>query len=901
MRWRPPVAGTLRADTLSIGLLLLAPTLVLVIPAVLGHPLMPGDDLIENFPLRVLVGDLLRHGELPTWNPYIWSGTPLLADFNSGAAYPLTWLFALLPAGAAWVINELAVYWAAGIGLYLWCRSRRLHPVAAGLSAVTFAFAGAMAPQLVHLGLVVGMSWVPWLLLAFDGLIAASTGRSRLRWTVGLAVLAALIVLSGEPRAVTDALVIALPYGGWRLVQVGRRRWAGVLGPVLLAVVLAMLLAAVQLVPGLEFLARSQRSAQTFALFASGSLPAPWLLLLVVPELLGGSGSFGTPFFAPYLLTEVSGYVGLLPLSAGLIFLLRLVRRRPGWRDWGVWVVLAVLGCLLAVGGNSPLGPLLAHIPLYGGQRLQSRNILITDLALAVLFGYWVDELVRAGVRRTESWPLRLVSIAPMALSVGCLALAVTWRSGFVRWLELPPGAGRALASMVPSLVVSALLAVVLAAVVLWVTRLPRCRRIALLSTVVAVDLLGYLLMIVVDVSGRIPSTASTAPPGTTRPVSTAARHAPVATPSGRFAIYDPQLIGQGLLNTLGQPDLNVLTGRPSVQGYTSLVGARYAQATGTHAANGQGQDTLSPAALAAGVFDQLGLDELFTLPAYFRRPATTVATAPPPPVAVAAGRSASWLFGSPEPLARLTLPVSPGRRGGCLDITLIRPDMSRVGLPGCRPVTDGSLTVTGHGQPTLGVVVGNPGRTPLAVGTPELVTASGRRYLLTGPLQGQLPLTQWRYAGTRDSYLVFRRTLTHRGVWLDSLPGAPPGTLGSTRCTTAVCDAATVSSPRGVSVVRSVAFAPGWSAVLHDQRTGRSIRVAVRRLGLIQQVTVPGGHYRVRWVYDPVSVTWGVRLSLLGLALTVGLLAGTGRRTGPRSSQPTPSRLPAATGKVDS
>lgn len=898
MRWRPPVA-----DTLSIGLLLLAPSLVIAIPAALGHPLMPGDDLIENFPLRVLVGDLLRHGELPTWNPYIWSGTPLLADFNSGAAYPLTWLFALLPAGAAWVVNELAVYWAAGIGLYLWCRSRRLHPVAAGLSAVSFAFAGAMAPQLVHLGLVIGMSWVPWLLLAFDGLVAASTGRSRLRWAAGLAVLAALIVLSGEPRAVTDAVVIALPYGGWRLVQAGRRRWAGVLWPVLLAVVLAMLLAAVQLLPGLEFLAHSQRSAQTFALFASGSLPAPWLLLLVVPELLGGSGSFGTPFFAPYLLTEVSGYVGLLPLSAGLIFLLRLVRRRPGWQDWGVWVVLAVLGCLLAVGGNSPLGPLLAHIPLYGGQRLQSRNILITDLALAVLFGYWVDELVRAGVRRAESWPVRLVSIAPMALSVGCLALAVTWRAGFVRWLELAPGAGRALGSMVPSLVASALLAVVLAAVVLGVTRLPRRRRIALLSTVVAIDLLGYLLMIVVDVSGRIPSTASTAPPGTTRPVSTAARHAPVAAPSGRFAIYDPKLIGQGLLNTLGQPDLNVLTGRPSVQGYTSLVGARYAGATGTHAADGQGQDTLAPAALAAGVFDQLGLDELFTLPAYFRRQASAGSTGPlpPPPPPVAAGGSASWLFGSPEPLARLTLPVGTGRRRGCLDVTLIRPDMSRVGLPGCRPVTDGSLTVTGHGQPILGLVVANPGRAALAVGTPELETTSGRRYLLAGPLQGTLPLTQWRYAGTRDGYLVFRRPLTHRGVWLDSLPGAPPGSLRGTRCTTATCDAATVSSPRGVTVVRSVAFAPGWSAVLHNQRTGRSTQVAVRRLGLIQQVRVPGGDYQVRWVYQPSSVTWGVRASLLGLLLTVGLLAGSGLRTRPRSSQPIPSRLPAGTGKVDS
>ena len=52
---------------------------------------------------------------------------------------------------------------------------------------------------------------------------------------------------------------------------------------------------------------------------------------------------------------------------------------------------MALAGVVLALGGNTPLGRVLVHLPLFGDQRLQSRNILVADLALAVLLAYWAD------------------------------------------------------------------------------------------------------------------------------------------------------------------------------------------------------------------------------------------------------------------------------------------------------------------------------------------------------------------------------------------------------------------------------------------------------------------------------------------------------------------------------
>ena len=140
-------------------------------PALVGRPLFPGsgtaDNLTQNYPLRVLSGELLRHGRLPLWDPYIWSGTPLLAGWNAGSLYPGTWLFAILPAGAAWTIN------VASVSIDLRHRDARVPAPARLLTA-----RGAAGRLDVHLhgvhvrakpctsGLVQGMSFTPWMLLA---------------------------------------------------------------------------------------------------------------------------------------------------------------------------------------------------------------------------------------------------------------------------------------------------------------------------------------------------------------------------------------------------------------------------------------------------------------------------------------------------------------------------------------------------------------------------------------------------------------------------------------------------------------------------------------------------------------------------------------------------------------
>ena len=393
-----PTAWRRQGDVVAVVLLVTLPAVIFGVPALLGHAVLPGDDLTQNFPLRVLAGREIRDGHLPLFDPYIWSGAPLLAGWNAAAAYPLTWLFAVLPGAGAWTINMIATWAVAGLGMFCFLRALRLASLASFLGAFSFAFAGGMSAQVTHFGLVAGMSWVPVMLLSILRLSQDRRAASRLGWTGVLATATGLVILAGEPRAIDDACAIVVIYAAWQVARLGRRAGSALVS-VTAGLALGACLGAIQWLPGLATISSSQRGADSMALYSSGSLPVRWVLLTLVPDLLGGSGSLSQPsFFSFYNLTEVTSYVGILPLVAAFALLGRLgwargeYRGRPRLPEWIVWHVMALAGVVLALGGNTPLGDLLYHLPLFGDQRLQSRNILVVDLALAVLLGYWADQ-----------------------------------------------------------------------------------------------------------------------------------------------------------------------------------------------------------------------------------------------------------------------------------------------------------------------------------------------------------------------------------------------------------------------------------------------------------------------------------------------------------------------------
>jgi hypothetical protein len=887
-------ASSWPADAVAIVVLIALPVLIFGVPALLGHPVLPGDDLTQNFPLRVLAGQQIRHGQLPLLDPYTWSGAPLLGDWNAGAAYPLTLLFAVLPPAGAWTIGMIVTWAVAGVGLLRFLRALQLASLPSLLGALSFAFAGAMSAQVPHFGLVAGLSWVPVQLLAVLRLTETRDLASRLRWTAVLAVVFGVTILAAEPRAIADAGVIVLIYAAWRVARLGRACGAAA-SSVAAGLLLGGCLGAVQWLPGLAVIGTSQRAVSTAALFNSGSLPHRWLLLMLVPDLLGGSGSFGQPgFLASYNLTEVTGYVGILPLVAATVMLGRL-RLRPRLPEWAVWHVMTLVGLILALGGNTPVGSLLVHLPLFSGQRLQSRNILVADLALAVLLAYWADRPLGERSQRffrahgKRRWDLEtLLGILPPLAVIAVVGLALSWAAGLLNWLRVRPGAISQAGLLKPWLIPYLLIAAGAIAFVIFGRYLQPRLRSRCLAGLLVLDLVVFTLLAVVAVAPGL---------GREHP----AHHPPAKSPAarpiaalgypGRFAIYDPDQLHAEQLPVLGSPDLNAITATASIQGYSSTVDGHYAAATGSHQAMGEGQNVLDPRAVGNGTLDQLGTSVLLTPREYLMTAAGKPGPAAGPDGTgqrdIAPGHHATWYFAKLLAVSRLEVPdqdARPDAAAGTRIGLMLAGGPTRWFL--ATAASPGRLAISLPHPVTAVAVVAQAGGKPSHLGPPSVTGAGGGVYVANGQLQNALTPPRWGYAGHDGSFAIFADNFARSPLSLQALAGrsVSGASVRQTAGPATAPTAATVSSPHGVRVIRAVAAIPGWTATWQPAR-GPAAGLAISRAGAVQAVDVPPGRGVLTWTYTPPGLTAGLTLSLIAIGLILVLVIGS-RRLDPVRAQ---------------
>ena len=637
--WRGRLAGmwvrSAGSQRRAVVILLALPLVVFVLPALFGHPVVAGDNQIQNYPLRVLSGQILRSGHLPLWDPWIWSGSPLLGGLNAGSLYPGTWIYAVLPGLVAWTVNLVFLYWVAAFGVYVLARVYGLAPLAALLGAVSFGFAGSMTAQMVHLGVVQGAAWIPWMVVGelrlaqifLPGIADTKTipdeadrdrghpapaWREALPWVLLVGCSGGLVFLVGEPRSMADAAWICVLCAAWWLFRsyrsgaaLGLRR-----GPFVAAIasggLLAVLTGGAQLFPGVSFLSTTQRSTATLSFFGSGSLQPRWSVLLLVPDIFGGDGILHQPqYFAGYNLPEVTGYIGIFACIGAFTLLARSFgrSRSSDARNWSIWLIVLAVGLVLCFGTYSPLGGPLAHIPFYGGLRLQSRNLTIVDLGLAMLLAFWVNTLIcKKNGEGHEKWRNHwqdVVGLAPAFVAVAlCIAL-VAIPSHLESALGVTGGGAGSASGLWPWALLQLAVSIVAIALVLRWPKLSGTRARRWLVVAFTADLLLFSVAC---------STGFVAGKGV--PVLPVASQA-ASLGSGRFAIYDPPVVNLPGLIKVGETDLNALTRHPSVQGYGSVVGRTYDDVTGTHF-----DGTLSPCALQAGSFAPLGLTTILALPA---------------------------------------------------------------------------------------------------------------------------------------------------------------------------------------------------------------------------------------------------------------------------------------------
>ena len=922
-----------RSDWIAIAVFIALPLLLYGIPALAGHLIVPGDDLNQNLPLRVLSGTFYRAGLMPAWNPLIWSGTPLLGGWNAGSIFPGTLLFAIFPVALAWTLNLAFAPAAAAIGLYLLMRRFRVSEPAAGFGALVFAFTGFMAGQMVHIGLVQGTAFTPWILLSFDVLFRANPGVVRppfrlrsllsshsILWMLILASSIGGTVLAGDPRAISSAFVAGLIYLAALFVRKGATRLSGS-AHVVIATLLGALLSSPQLLPGLSFLHASQRGTTPLSFFGAGSISKElFLTLLFLPFSMGGNGNFGIPTFGgAFNLPELTMSAGLLAIVAIFVLLPESIEqfnrrfsKRPNSnntdprRQLGVWYAFAVIGTVLAMGTTLPTGGLLVHLPFYGSERLQNRNVVLIDLALAIFVGVFLDRILHALSARGAGKPrlfenrARLAALVPVLITLGLVANELFNQVGFESSLQFVTFNAHLNTDLLGYLVPSTLIIVAIGCFIFFAERLStRVARIAIAS--IALCDVGLFI------ANSSFASASPSVFGPSSPESIQLRH--MLGGQGRFALFDPYYqITDPLpqfVEAVGLPDLNALQGNPSIQGYGSIVNGVYQRVTGSHALN-----SLTSTILPGATVNTLDLRILLTPSSYLEHSLSAGQPIPVPssmqnlaygipfmdngPWVLKAGDAATFQLSQPRFVRRVTFTIS--------STTLTHGPIAVTALDGAK-VVDRTTTTASKAEgfvklnaaiPITTIVFSNTGTAPFELLAAVVTTQSpGQRFVLNGLLEGFLPSGHWVYAGSIGALSAFKNTQIHGLAWLQPIDTHTPNTKEATSGRVTVTRGA-VTAPQVMRVhtqsaailVRSEAYSSGWSVEIAPIAGGPRTYQTVHRFGLVQEVRLPAGNWIVTWHYRPRALLEGLYLGGAGVIIWIGAVATIlrKRRRPPRS-----------------
>jgi len=326
----------------------------------------------QIYPWRYFTITSLKQGEIPLWNPYSFSGTPHLANYQSSVFSPLNILFFFLPFIDAWSILVLIAPLLAGLFIYLFARSLRVSKEGALIASVSFMFCGFIVVWMAWGTLAVAISFLPLILYCIE--------KSFKKLSIPILFLLALLFpasfFSGHVQTSLYVLFFSLAFFLFRAVQTKKKNTILFTG---LCIVFGLLLIAPQLLPSIELYLSAPRSG---ILNTREGIPFYYLVTAFAPDFFGNPVTRNA-FWNSYI--EWASFIGIIPLLFAFFSFLQLKNKSILF-----FFLAGIVSLFLAI--DSPIQSLIIQLKIPVLSTVSpSRIIVLFSFSFAVLAGFGFD------------------------------------------------------------------------------------------------------------------------------------------------------------------------------------------------------------------------------------------------------------------------------------------------------------------------------------------------------------------------------------------------------------------------------------------------------------------------------------------------------------------------------
>ena len=338
------------------------------------------DPIKQQYPWRELGIALEKKSQLPLWNPYSFSGTPLLANVQSAPFYPFNLLFFVFPFPISWSLLISLEPLLAALFLYLYLGNIKLSRWACVLGALSFAFCGFFTAWLewgtiLHVGL-----WLPIVLLAIDKLFKKT---QSLKWMFVFIFSLSSSFFGGHLQVFFYVCIFSASYFLFRFLQhTDKKKHLAVF---VCSIFVVFVVTAVQLFPVVQFIQLSARSIDQQNWMQNPGWFVPWshLVQFVVPDFFGNPATRNYTSIFNY--GEFIGYFGIFPLLMAITAI---------WYRRDKESIFFIFALLLSILFAFPTGvsnlPFLLKIPFISTSQ-PTRLMFVIDFSLAVLSAFGFD------------------------------------------------------------------------------------------------------------------------------------------------------------------------------------------------------------------------------------------------------------------------------------------------------------------------------------------------------------------------------------------------------------------------------------------------------------------------------------------------------------------------------
>ncbi len=230
------------------------------------HKGLIGFDVFRHYiPWKSLGAELIKSGQLPLWNPYNFSGNPLMANFQSSFFYPFSVIFYFLPIFPSWIIFIFLQPVLGFFGFYLYLKLIVKNRISALFGSLAFISSGFFLAWFTW-G-IVGHSyiWAGWLLWVCHKYFIDRSYKHLLITPL----LIFISIISPYPQVAILVLILVFSYSIFCFVSssggIARYlKW-------IIASVVGILIAMIQIIPTIELWSFSPRDygvPDVFELFA---------------------------------------------------------------------------------------------------------------------------------------------------------------------------------------------------------------------------------------------------------------------------------------------------------------------------------------------------------------------------------------------------------------------------------------------------------------------------------------------------------------------------------------------------------------------------------------------------------------------------------------------------------